>query len=251
MLKRVIFCLVLATLAVSSTYGADPTSKKEKIDRGITMQTFIPKGTYFVGGTMSYTDFGGENFTFLILDDLNMDSYLLGGKLFAGYTFSNNVAAGIELEYSRTFIEIEGVDLSLSEDLDFSISNYGSIQQIFTASAFLRTYINIGNSKRFGMYNDVRVYFGGGQGKVTSGPLDGLYTGSYQKITKLGLVVQPGIAIFATDFMTVEASIGIMGIEYSRTEQIKDQVYQGTFESFTASFKLNLLSLGLGMAFYF
>lgn len=224
--------------------------KRTKMDRGVVQKTFVPKGTWFAGGTISYTDLGATDYTFLLFENLSAKSVMFGAKVFAAYTFANNVAAGISFDYSRTIIAIDNVDMNLGSGLNFQIKEFYSIQQIYTATAFLRTYINIGDSKRFGMFNDIRAYFGGGQGKVTNG--SGLeLSGTYEKITKLGLVLAPGISVFATDFMTVEATIGILGIEYSRSEQTTNQVYQGAFETFSASFKLNLLSIGLGIAFYF
>ncbi len=242
----------LSTVGDDSEATTKTKSKKQKIDRGIKTQTFIPKGTLFFGGTVSYSNLESTDYKFIILDNLKANSTLISAKAFIGYAFANNVAAGVAFDYSRNLIKIDNVDLNLSEDLNFAVTDYYSIQQVYTASAFLRTYINIGNSKRFGMFNDIKVYFGGGQGKVTSG-VEGnsSFTGTYEKINKLGIVLQPGISVFATDFMAVEASIGILGVEYSRTEQITNQVYQGSVESFSASFKLNLLSIGLGLSFYF
>lgn len=224
---------------------------KKNFDRGIESGVFMPKGTMFVGGTVSYTSLDANNYQFILLDKIDATSKLLSGRLFYGYTFANNVAAGVSFDYSRNRVDIKNVDISLSEDLNFAIEDYYSVQQIFSGSAFLRTYINIGNSKRFGLFNDLKVYFAGGQGKFTNGVTGEELVGTYEKITKLGLVVAPGVTCFATDFMTIEASIGILGVEYMRSEQVTNQVYQGSFESFDASFKLDLLSVGLGLAFYF
>ncbi len=265
---RILFCV--AALLCSTLHGASalelstPDSVvmsdiesgnnlgvKKKFDRGIQNKVFMPKGTIFAGGTISYTMFDSNDYTFLLFDNLNATSRLINGSLMGGYTFSDNIAVGLAFDYSRTLVEIENVDMSLSEDLNFSVSDYYSIQQVFSGSAFLRTYINIGNSKRFGLYNDLKVYFAGGQGKVTNGATGQALVGTYEKINKIGLVLQPGISVFATDFMTIEASIGIFGIEYKRVEQISNQVYQGTTEFFNASFQLNLLKINMGLAFYF
>lgn len=224
--------------------------KKQKMDRGIRQHTFMPKGTWFAGATLSYTDISAKDYKFLLFDNLSAKSMIFSAKASGGYTFSNNVAAGVSFDYSRTLVQIDNVDMNLGSGLNFQIKEFYSIQQIYTGTAFLRTYINIGNSKRFGMFNDVRAYLGGGQGKITNGSGTDL-SGTYEKILKMGLVLAPGISIFATDFMTIEATIGIFGIEYSRTEQTTNQVYQGAFETFNASFQLNLLSVGLGLAFYF
>lgn len=235
--------MLMASIPVAS-------AQKKKIDRGIEKQIFVPRGTIFVGGTFNYNDLGSGDFKFLLFDNLSTSAYLLGAKAFVGYAFRNDIAAGLSFDYSRTRVAIDNVDIALSEDMVFAIKDYYTIQQVYTATAFLRTYINIGSSKRFGLFNDLKFSFGGGQGKIMTGKGEAL-SGTYEKIQNVGLLVSPGITVFMTDFMSVEASIGIMGLKYSRTEQITDQVYQGHWESFNASFKINLLSVGLGMAFYF
>lgn len=249
MVKRVVsafICVAVLAFCVGDAYA----QKRKKIDRGIEKQTFIPKGTIFAGGTFSYTDLGAGDYTFLLFKDISGSAYLLGAKAFVGYTFRDDIGAGLSFDYSRTKVQIDNVDIKLSEDMVFAIKDYYSIQQVFTATAFLRTYINIGNSKRFGLFNDLKFSFGGGQGKIYNGKGEAM-SGTYEKIEKAGLLISPGISVFMTDFMTVEASIGILGIQYSRTEQITNQVSQGHWESFDASFKINLLSVGLGVAFYF
>ncbi len=225
--------------------------EEEKFDRGLNENTFMPKGTITLGASLTYTSLDAQDYQFLLFDDLTATLQTIGARVNFAYTFADNVALGVQFQYSRNTATIDNVDMSLSEDLQFDISDYSTVQQVFTGSAYIRTYINIGNSRILGMFNDVKVYFAGGQGKVTSGPQDASLVGTYEKITKMGLVLAPGVSIFTTDFMAIEASIGILGVEYSRIEQTTNQVYQGTYEYVNASFKLDLLSLGLGIAFYF
>ncbi len=239
-----------STLAQTQQGGA--VSRIENpIDRGVN-SVFIPKGTIFTGGTISYTQYNADNFKFLVLDALKTDNSLFAFRAFAAYTFADNVAAGLAFEYSQSVVKVDNAKISLGSDLNFEIKDTYSIQQLYTAEAFLRTYLNIGDSKRFGLYNDVRLFYGGGQGKSTSG-IEGTeaYTGTFENITKAGIVIAPGISVFATDFLAVEAGIGILGVEYTHTQQITNQVYEGSFESFDASFKLNILSVRLGLTFYF
>ena len=65
----------------------------------------------------------------------------------------------------------------------------------------------------------------------------------------MGIDVIPGIAIFITNEMCVEASVGILGLEWKRISQTTNQVYQGSYETAKANFKLNLLSINIGVNF--
>ena len=50
--------------------------------------------------------------------------------------------------------------------------------------------------------------------------------------------------------MALELNVGVMGITYESVKQIHNQVAVGRRSGSMMSFKVNLLSIGLGMAFY-
>ena len=60
----------------------------------------------------------------------------------------------------------------------------------------------------------------------------------------------PGIVAFINNYTAVEVSIGVLGLNFSKTKQVTNQVYQGEYSSSSANFKINLFSIGLGLAFY-
>lgn len=235
---------------VTTTATKAVTPVKRKFDRGIEKQTFVPKGQWIVGLNASYMEANSKDFQFLVVEDFTANGFTAGAKASVAYVFANDLAVGLSMDYSRTMVRIDDVTLKLSEDMTFGVHDYYTVQHVFTATAFLRTYINIGKSKRFGLYNDLRFNFGGGQGKILNGKGEAM-VGTYEKIQKASLTLAPGISVFATDFMAIEASVGILGIKYSRTEQITNQVYQGSWETLSADFKINLLSVALGITFYF
>lgn len=60
----------------------------------------------------------------------------------------------------------------------------------------------------------------------------------------------PGLVAFINNYTAIEVSIGVLGFNYSKTKQLTDQVYEGERSSSSANFKINLFSIGLGIAFY-
>lgn len=246
-MKKIRFTL-LSVVLLLSVIGADA---REKFDRGIQPRTFIPKGQIFGGGTISFNQYNIEDSKLLILlTDVNAKMYTLGGRLFGGYAFANDLAVGVSFKYGRNMADLKNLNLSLTDDLSFGIQDFSYLEHTYTGSAFLRTYINLGESKRFGLYNDFKFSFGGGQGRTITGKGDAL-KGMYTKVQTVGLILSPGVTVFVNNFMAVEASVGILGVEYKRVEQTTNQVYQGSRESFSANFKIDLFSIGLGVAFYF
>lgn len=219
------------------------------MDRGIVKNTFAPKGTIFFGGTASYTEHLNDDYQFLVLKKWDGSGYTGSVKPFVGWCFADDLGVGLSFSYDRTMLNIENVELNLGDDLSFALQNAYSITHTFSGTAFLRTYINIGDSKRFGLYNDLKFLYGRGFGKTMNG-MGSTLTGTYQDITEAGIIISPGISVFINNFMAVEASIGILGFQYKNIKQTTNQVYEGSRITKSANFKINLLSIGLGISFY-
>ena len=240
-------CLLTMLLAAFpfSSMGA------EKFDRGLEHRdapVFMPKGQLMIGGTVSYRDYSFYDYTFLILDDMNINAYTLSVTPSIYYSFAKNMAVGVKFSYKRTLGRVDQTDISLSDDLSFGISDFYTLQHTYYGSVSYRYYIPIGKSRVFGIFSDISLNFGAGQGKSLSGTGDNL-TGTYQKILDIGIDVIPGISIFVTNDMCVEASVGILGLEWKRISQTTNQVYEGSYETSKANFKLNLLSINIGVNF--
>ena len=225
----------LCLLAVLLTASPLPSMAAEKFDRGMDHReapVFMPRGQLMFGGTVSYKDFNFYDYKFLILDNINVDAYTLSVAPNVYYSFAKNMAVGLKFSYKRTLAKINETDLSLSEDLSFGISDFYAIQHTYYGSLCYRYYIPIGKSKVFGIFSDISLNFG-----------------AYQNILDIGIDVIPGIAVFVTNEMCVEASVGILGLEWKRISQTTNQVYEGSYETSKANFKLNLLSINIGVNF--
>ena len=55
---------------------------------------------------------------------------------------------------------------------------------------------------------------------------------------------------FATNDVAIEVNVGVMGINYSNVEQVHNQVTVGQRSSSNMNFKVNLLSISVGVSFY-
>ena len=254
----------LCLLAVLLTASPLPSAAAEKFDRGMNHReapVFMPKGHLMFGGTVSYRDYNFYDYTFLVLDDMNINAYTLSVAPNVYYTFAKNMAVGVKFSYKRTLARVNETNLSLSDDLSFGISDFYTLQHTYYGSLSYRYYMPIGKSKVFGIFSDISLNFGAGQGKSLNGRgdnLTGVYqnildidnlTGVYQNILDIGIDVIPGIAVFVTNEMCVEASVGILGLEWKRISQTTNQVYEGSYETSKANFKLNLLSINIGVNF--
>ena len=118
-----------------------------------------------------------------------------------------------------------------------------------SGSFFIRTYLNLGDSKRFGLFNEARVTYGYGQSNVEDGTGDEL-KGTHQIKQNLNFGVAPGITCFVNNYVAVEAAIDVLGLDFKWYDQKTNQVETGKRTNSGANFKINLLSINLGITFY-
>lgn len=202
-----------------------------------------------LGGTARYTQHVNTDYNLLVINDINSSGYNVSASPKLLYMFKDNMGAGIRFSYGRSMLDLESADLSVAQ-ITMSARDCYQIQHKFNAYAVYRAYIPFGNSKRVAMFAD--LLFGGSykQGKTFNA--GGEYVvGTYSQNYSLELAVEPGLVAFLTDRLAVELNVGIFGINYSWTNQLRNQVTAGHSDSTSAGFMVNLLSLGVGLSYYF
>ena len=75
--------------------------------------------------------------------------------------------------------------------------------------------------------------------------------GTYEQAYSLDLAVNPGVMAFLTERLSLELNVGIFGVSYGWKEQIRNQVTHGSSDLTSAGFMVNLLSIGVGLSYYF
>lgn len=76
MRKIIIILLLLCPVLVQA---------KKKFDRGIVKTVFVPKGQWFMGSTVSYSEQSADKYQFLVLADIDAKGYTFRLSPFGGY----------------------------------------------------------------------------------------------------------------------------------------------------------------------
>ena len=230
-----------------------PLSDEERRrQRGLTdvRTVFVPKGQWTFGGTASYSTHTNDSYQFLIIEGIGSEGYNFRISPMIAYALSNNMAVGGRFIYSRTLLKLDGANLKFGDDetgTDIRIKDFYALRSSYQAAAIWRQFIPLGQNKRFALFNEMSLTGGGVQAKFAN---DAPVKGTYERGYTFSLGVSPGIVAFATNNMAIEVNVGVMGISYSRTKQIHNQVTVGHRSSSMMNFKVNIFSIGLGMAFY-
>lgn len=227
-------------------------AEAQHYDRGyetVPSSPFVKKGTWMFGGTARYSQHVNDDYNLLVISDINSNGYMVSANPRLMYMFKDNMGVGLRFSYDRSMLDLASADLSVSE-ISMSARDCYQIQHKFSAYGVYRAYIPLGNSKRVAMFAD--LLFGGSykQGKAFNA--GGQYVaGTYGQKYALELAVEPGIVAFLSERLAVEMNVGIFGVNYSWTDQLRNQVIGGHSNSTSAGFMVNLLSLGVGLSYYF
>ena len=74
--------------------------------------------------------------------------------------------------------------------------------------------------------------------------------GSFVEKYKIFFGVNPGFTAFLTNHMAMELSLGMLGISYGWSDQVHNQVAQGSTDAAAASFMVNPAAISLGLCYY-
>lgn len=223
--------------------------RPERIDRGIMQAVFIPKGQWLAGGTVSYSEHEENNLNFLVIKNVEALGYTFNVSPYVGYFFKDNMAAGLRFGYNRTYLDMANFELNLGEDFNINLKDLYYLEHEYQVSGFLRTYMPIGKSKIFGLFNELRLTYAYGVGKNSTGS-NTEYDGTYEQAHNLQIGIAPGMSAFVTNWSAVEVSVGVMGYNFKWQNQKTNQVETGIRRTSSGNFKINLFSINIGMTFY-
>lgn len=223
---------------------ADP-----RAERGLTSTSnqFVPRGQWIFGASASYSTHTNKDYTFLVIEDINSDGYTFKVTPLIAYAIRDNMAIGVKFIYSRSLLRIDSGSIKLGSDIDLGVDFYNALQHNYSGAFIWRQYIPLGQNKRFALFNETSLTLGGGQSRFAA---DSPIRGTYETNFSASIGISPGLVAFATNNVAFEVNVGVMGLSYTRTRQVHNQVTVGKRTSSLMNFKVNILSIGLGISLY-
>lgn len=246
MLTRIATIITVIFLALIS---ARQSSAQEVFKRKVEQVTFVPKGAYVTGISVSYSQSDQNNYQFLIFENLNGDTYDFKVSPTLMYCFKDDLTAGGRFSYSRQRARLNSADIVLGADTEYNIDDLYSISHNYFGTALFRMYLSLGRSTRFGIFNEVQLQVGGGQSKIVSGTGNSI-TGTYERNVQFNVGLAPGLSVFLSNYSALEVNVGVLGFNFSDTRSVSDQIYRAHRQSQKANFKVNLFSITFGVMFY-
>lgn len=243
-LRRISLLLLVLFLALPLK------AERKKFERMPSLSVFVPKGQVLMGGMVGCSSDKISNVNFLVLKNISASGLSISAAPYIGYFVADNFAIGARFKYNRSMYSLDNLNLGLGEDMNISLSDLNYINQKYNGILFGRYYMSIAGSKMFGMFAEMRLAYSYSEGKNSTGKGDAI-DGTYQQSNAVGLYVNPGLAVFLTNFTAVEVSVGIFGVDYRWQKQVHNQIDSGYIKNMGADFKINPLSINLGVSFFF
>ena len=253
---------IFTTLALVFTFSASVLAAGDEakaFDRGVGKMNsvFIPKG--YVGGSLSLSyktyDLGnaaddpGYSMLFSLLSGLKGSMHTVGVAPAVSYFIMDNFSVGARFSYNRTALDLDQLGISVGDLLSLSMNDINFAKNMYSFAGAGRYYMPIANSKRIAMFGELRLGVDLGQ-SVSYRTIDGRNQGTFQNIAGFSIDVVPGLCVFATNEVCVEVAVGILGINYEHIRQTTNLVETSTMSQSGANFKINPLSISLGISFY-
>lgn len=248
----IVAVLALVSLASRAASPADSLAVGMRQERGIVdaKNVFVPRGQWIFGGGASYSTHQNNDYNFVVFENIRSDGYSFKVSPMVGYAVKDNMAVGARFIYSRSLLKVDGGELSLGdEDSGISVSAdyYYTLKHSYLGAAVWKQYIPLGQNKRLALFNEVSLAAGGHQTKFAAGsPVKGTYETGYE----ISLGVSPGMIAFVNNFMAVEINVGVLGLNYESSRQVKNQVSEANITASYMNFNVNLLAINLGVVFH-
>lgn len=225
-----------------------PEKNYGRYDRGLYNFLIIPRGQWSFGLTASYGEFDSKDVEVLSLVknlDLKLKSYSLRPSI--AYFFRNNQSIGITFNYVRTAADLNSLSIDIDDDMSFDLKDVSYYSNTYSAALAYRNYIGLGTMKRFAIFNEVNLEFGGGSSRFKR-LYDGELRDTRTSITRAALNFSPGLCVFIMDYISFNVSFGVFGVTLRNEKQMTDGVDEGSRFTSGANFRFNIFNINFGMA---
>ncbi len=218
-----------------------------RFDRGLYNFMFIPKGQWAFGLTASYGSFDASDVQILsVLKDFDFKGTRYSVKPSVAYFFKNNQSIGVKFNYTRGDFDMPNLSVDFDDDLNFAIKDVSYYSETYSAALFYRNYVGLGREKRFAIFNDVDLSFGGGTNRFKRYYNDELRD-TRTNTFEAALNFSPGVCVFIMDYVSFNVSFGVFGVQLKSEKQTTNGEDEGSRLTSGANFKFNIFNINFGI----
>ena len=197
-----------------------------------------------MGLSFSLEDVKTENRDVLIETILDGDRTKYDINLKGGYYIGNYAMAGINFTYSEN--KFSGLILKDSDSIQ---SN--SITRGYAVTPNFRSTVPLTANERFSFFTEIGLTFGGGNTVKRDVKNIDEVDKSYTKNFNFRVGISPGVTFFVMENFAFEIQLDLLGYELDSSKTTVNDIDESSRTTQNIDLNINLLSLQLGLAYYF
>ena len=229
-------------VGISFSMGAQETKGKTEV---LNQSSSLVKGKAFVGGSFGVsTNQANDTKNLLGVAVNESKTTKFDIDLYGGYFLKDNLALGMRVGFSS-----EKTSRNAGAGAELSTNN--EVYRGYLFSPFIRNYFTLDKNGVFNLFNETKIGVGFGEG-ISQTDYQNEITRTVSNSFLLNVGLSPGLAVIMGETVSVEAAVDILGLTSEwQTLSYDDRPNEGTQSSTDLDFSLSLLSLNLGIVFYF
>ena len=233
---------------VTPALGDELIEKDTASARRFKNRLIAPKGEWQCGLSVMYADFSSEDSDYmLLLQGVDASASLFRLAPEAAYTFKENHALGVRLQYTNVNGMVDTATADLLGNLSMSVEDLNAFSRSLSASVFQRTYVGLDNQGRIGIFWDYVL----GVSRTKSQFYSGESSSAYSIRKRIHLGFSPGIVYFPMNNVSVQANICLADLSYSTLAAYNDGSVTGVRDAWKAQVSLNVLDICFGLTVHF
>ena len=202
------------------------------------------KRNVYLGLALSLEDKKVQNANNIIETVLNGDRTNYDITLKGGYFIGNYALVGISTNYHQN--KFSGIVLRDSDTIQSR-----SITRGFAITPYFRSSVPLTRNERLSFFTELGVTFGSSNTLTKDvkniDQIDKAYTTNFN--FRVGL--SPGITFFAMENFALEVGLDVLGYELNSSKTTINDVDESSKVRHNVDFNIDILSLNLGLAYYF
>ena len=168
-----------------------------------------------------------------------------GISISAGHFLKDYFAVGAGVDYNES--SFEGAIINMDSDT----IQTNTISRDISIAPNIRLVMPLSKNERLSLYNDIGVSFGYGRSlKRETQEMDEIYSQFSDRMT-FGIGFSPGITYFAFENFAFEAGLNLMGYRMNIEKSTDGDGIKSKKVEHDVNLRLNLLSLKMGVSYFF
>ena len=232
------------TIVLGSEIMPKDTTKASRFKNHL----IAPKGEWQCGISVMYASFSSADSEFMmLLQGLNANASMLRLAPQAAYTYTNNHAVGVRIQYTNVSGMLDTATADLLGNFTMDVGNLSARSSSVSLAAFHRSYWGLDKRGRVGLFWDYIL----GYTRMNTVFSAGSGVAPYTVTNKIHLGFAPGLVYFPMNNVSVQASVCLADASYNYVTSYENDVVTGTRQAWKAQASLNVLDLNFGLTIHF